>query len=258
LTIFRPCIDLHQGRVAQIVGSSLSEENTAVNHLSNHDASYFAALYRDHNLRGGHIISLGENNQQQVLAGLAAFPNGLQYGGGVNPDNATRYLQAGASHVIVTSYLFVDGNFSWSRLRRIEQTVGRQHLVLDLSCRRTADSWTIACDRWQSLTQLEVNAENLIELQAHCDEFLVHAADVEGLQAGMDDDLIALLGKHCSIPVTYAGGARSINDLQRVAELSNDRVDLTIGSALDIFGGKGVNLNQCIDWNRRSTTAVDG
>lgn len=250
LTIFRPCIDLHRGYVKQIVGSSLDGDDVAINHVSDYDAAYFASLYRAHNLRGGHIISLGEGNREQILSALSAFPQGLQYGGGVTAENASTFLRAGASHVIVTSYLFVDGRFSWSRLERCKEVVGREHLVLDLSCKRTAHSWTIASNRWQTLTQLEVNVKNLRELQTHCDEFLVHAADVEGLQAGMDNELISFLGENCSIPTTYAGGAQNLADLQRVSALSTAKIDLTIGSALDIFGGSGVTLNQCINWNR--------
>lgn len=250
LTQFRPCIDLHQGQVKQIVGGSLNDQGAATNFVSSYDAAYYADLYRQHQLTGGHVIALGPGNQQQALSALAAWPDGLQFGGGVNRDNAADYLKAGASHVIVTSYLFEGGQFSWSRLEQIKAETGVERLVLDLSCRRTADGWHIATDRWQTVTELAITPQTLKELASHCAEFLIHAADVEGLQGGIDQELVTLLGQHCTIPVTYAGGARSLEDLQLVHALSQGKVDLTIGSALDIFGGKGVTLAECIAWNR--------
>ncbi|HEY5717654.1 MAG TPA: phosphoribosylformimino-5-aminoimidazole carboxamide ribotide isomerase [Motiliproteus sp.] len=250
MTQFRPCIDLHQGQVKQIVGGSLNDQGAATNFVSSYDAAYYADLYRQHQLTGGHVIALGPGNQQQALSALAAWPDGLQFGGGVNRDNAADYLQAGASHVIVTSYLFEGGQFSWSRLEQIKAETGVERLVLDLSCRRTAAGWNIATDRWQTVTELAITPQTLQELASHCAEFLIHAADVEGLQGGIDQELVTLLGQHCAIPVTYAGGARSLEDLQLVDALSQGKVDLTIGSALDIFGGKGVTLAECIAWNR--------
>ena len=249
MTQFRPCIDLHQGKVKQIVGGSLNNQGADTNFVSTRDAGYYADLYQQHKLTGGHVIALGPGNEEQALSALQAWPQGLQFGGGVRQDNAAKYLQAGASHVIVTSYLFENKQFSWSRLETIKQEVGRDHLVLDLSCRRQAGGWNIATDRWQTITETQITPENLQQLEQHCSEFLIHAADVEGLQQGIDEELVTLLGKHCSIPVTYAGGARDLSDLQRVKELSNGRVDLTIGSALDIFGGKGITLEECINWN---------
>ena len=251
MTAFRPCIDLHQGQVKQIVGGSLTDDGADTNFVSQYDATYYAELYRHHGLTGGHIIALGPNNQQQVLKALAAYPNGLQFGGGVNIENAASYLAAGASNVIVTSYLFDQGEFSWSRLEAIKAEVGAEHLVLDLSCRKIDQGWMIATDRWQTITNTAVNAETIAELENHCAEFLVHAADVEGLQRGIDKDLVKLLGESCTLPCTYAGGARSLQDLALVESLSNGAVDLTIGSALDIFGGAGVTLEECISWNKR-------
>jgi len=251
LTAFRPCIDLHQGQVKQIVGGSLTDDGADTNFVSQYDATYYAELYRQHNLTGGHVIALGPNNQQQVLNALAAYPNGLQFGGGVNLENAASYLTAGASHIIVTSYLFEQSEFSWARLEAIKAEVGAEHLVLDLSCRKTDQGWMIATDRWQTITNTAVNAETISELENYCAEFLVHAADVEGLQAGIDTDLVKLLGESCTLPCTYAGGARSLQDLALVESLSNGAVDLTIGSALDIFGGTGVTIEQCINWNNR-------
>ncbi|MDX1400147.1 MAG: phosphoribosylformimino-5-aminoimidazole carboxamide ribotide isomerase, partial [Oceanospirillum sp.] len=190
-------------------------------------------------------------NQEAALEALAAWPDGLQFGGGVNADNAASYLDAGASHVIVTSYLFEGGEFSWERLEAVKAVTGKERLILDLSCRRTESGWNIATDRWQTVTGLAVNEQTLQQLSSHCAEFLIHAADVEGLQAGIDEDLVRLLGEACPIPVTYAGGARSLEDLKRVDELSGGKVDLTIGSALDIFGGSGVTLEECIEWNNQ-------
>jgi phosphoribosylformimino-5-aminoimidazole carboxamide ribotide isomerase len=249
LTQFRPCIDLHQGQVKQIVGGSLNDQGAATNFISQHDAAYYAALYRQHNLLGGHVIALGPNNEDEVLKALAAWPQGLQFGGGVNLDNAARYIAAGASHVIVTSFLFDGDEFSWTKLAQLKALVGKERLILDLSCRRTEQGWHIATNRWQTITSTAVNKETLAQLSEHCAEFLIHAADVEGLQNGIDQDLVKLLGEHATVPVTYAGGARSIEDLVLVDTLSSGNVDLTIGSALDIFGGSGITLQQCIEWN---------
>lgn len=253
MTQFRPCIDLHQGKVKQIVGGSLNDQGAKENFISEYDAAYYAALYRDNGLTGGHVIALGKGNDDEVLSALRTYTNGLQYGGGVTKRNAAKYLEAGASHVIVTSYLFKDGEFSWDRLDKIKRETGVDRLVLDLSCRRTEGGWYIATNRWQTVTSTQVNIENLTELANHCDEFLIHAADVEGLQAGIDEELVTLLGQGCPVAVTYAGGARSLDDLKRVHQLSNGLVDLTIGSALDIFGGKGVTLEECIEWNKNQT-----
>ncbi|MGB0467082.1 MAG: phosphoribosylformimino-5-aminoimidazole carboxamide ribotide isomerase [Pontibacterium sp.] len=252
MTQFRPCIDLHQGQVKQIVGGSLNDKGADTNYVSPYDAAYYATLYRQHNLTGGHVIALGPGNKEQALLALSAWPGGLQFGGGVNADNAAQYLEAGASHVIVTSYLFDNGQFSWERLEKIKQITGPERLVLDLSCRKTAAGWHIATDRWQTVTETPVNAETLNALSQHCAEFLIHAADVEGLQAGIDQDLVQLLGADSVIPVTYAGGARSLEDLALVNALSGGKVDLTIGSALDIFGGQGVTLDECIRWNQQN------
>jgi len=249
LTQFRPCIDLHQGQVKQIVGGSLNDYGAATNFISNYDAAYYANLYRQHDLCGGHVIALGPNNDQQVLKALAAWPQGLQFGGGVNLDNAADYIAAGASHVIVTSYLFDSSEFSWKKLEKLTDTIGRDKLILDLSCRRTQQGWFIATNRWQTITSTQVNAETLDKLSNYCAEFLIHAADVEGLQAGIDKKLVSLLGQHVTVPVTYAGGARNLEDLQLVDKLSQGKVDLTIGSALDIFGGEGVTLAECVEWN---------
>ena len=210
MTQFRPCIDLHQGQVKQIVGGSLNEQGADTNFVSSQDAAYYSILYRQNELLGGHVIALGPGNKEQALKALSAWPKGLQFGGGVNNTNAAEFLEAGASHVIVTSYLFEDGQFSWKRLNEIKAITGADRLVLDLSCRRTASGWNIATDRWQTVTDTLINEETLTALSEHCAEFLIHAADVEGLQGGIDEDLVSLLGKHCTIPVTYAGGSTFI------------------------------------------------
>ena len=251
MTVFRPCIDLHQGQVKQIVGGSLNDQGADTNFVSSHDAAYYANLYRENHLTGGHVIALGPGNKEQALKALAAWPQGLQFGGGVNNENATEFLDAGASHVIVTSYLFENGALSADRLESIKKETGADRLILDLSCRKTDNGWNIATDRWQTVTNTEITRDTLSELADHCSEFLIHAADVEGLQGGIDEELVTLLGNITSIPVTYAGGARALADLKRVSELSNGQVDLTIGSALDIFGGSGVTLDECIAWNQQ-------
>ncbi len=251
MTHFRPCIDLHQGSVKQIVGGSLNDSGATTNFVSEYDAAYYAELYRKHSLTGGHVIALGPGNEAEVTKALQAWPQGLQYGGGVQVENAADFLTMGASHVIVTSALFDGAEFSFKKLEAFKAEVGADRLVLDLSCRKQGDSWFIATNRWQTVTTMEVNEENLRELASHCAEFLIHAADVEGLQSGIDENLVSLLGNVATLPVTYAGGARHLVDLKRVHELSSGKVDLTIGSALDIFGGKGVTLNECIQWNQQ-------
>ncbi len=249
MTQFRPCIDLHQGKVKQIVGGSLNDQGAQTNFISAYDAAYYARLYQSHTLAGGHVIALGPGNKEEALKALSAWPGGLQFGGGVNETNAAEFLAAGASHLILTSYLFENGQLSDRRIETIKREVGKAHLVFDLSCRRTESGWNIATDRWQTITDTQITPATLNELAGHCAEFLVHAADVEGLQAGIDEELVSLLGSISPIPVTYAGGARSLEDLALVHQLSNGKVDLTIGSALDIFGGKGVTLSECISWN---------
>ncbi len=252
MTLFRPCIDLHAGKVKQIVGSSLSDDSTRLktNFESSHSAGYYADLYREAGLKGGHMIKLGPGNEKSAREALAAYPGGLQIGGGMSSKNAADWLQAGASHVIVTSWLFDDrGQFLPEHLEALVAEIGRDRLVLDLSCRAEGDFWVVMMNRWQTRTNLIINKQNLNELSGQCSEFLVHAADVEGKCEGIDTRLINFLGEHVSIPVTYAGGANSIEDLKRVQKISNGKVDLTIGSALDIFGGKLVSFDACLDWN---------
>lgn len=254
MTRFRPCIDLHEGKVKQIVGSSLSDSGGALrtNFVSDRDAAWFAARYREDGLMGGHVIMLGRGNEDAARAALAAYPGGLQIGGGITAANAARWLEAGASHVIVTSYLFDStGRFLESRLRDLVGEVGTDRLVIDLSCKAIADGWLVAMNRWQLLTDLAVDHDTLDHLASQCAEFLIHAVDVEGKCAGIDEALVQFLGAWGRIPVTYAGGARSIEDLWLVDRLSDGWVDVTIGSALDIFGGSGVKYEDCVQFNRR-------
>ena len=254
MTAFRPCIDLHEGKVKQIVGGTLSDSGADTNFESEYTAAHYAALYKKLDLQGGHIISLGVNNQHALTNALSTYPKGLQVGGGITIDNAQRYLEAGASKVIVTSHLFENSQFSWERLSNLSSEVGAHNLVIDLSCRRTNMGWMVATNRWQTITDTLIDAQLINELQPYCAEFLIHSADVEGLQAGIDRDLVCLLGQVVSIPTTYAGGAISINDLDLVKTISEGNIDLTIGSALDIFGGSGVTLKDCVDWNHKNSS----
>ena len=254
MTIFRPCIDLRNGQVVQIVGGTLSDGEHAevtTNHTAHQPAEWFAAKYAADQAEGGHVIQLGPGNAEAARAALAAWPGALQIGGGITIENAQGWLDAGAKQVIVTSWCFVDGQLSMERVAALSQAIGKDRLVLDLSCRRRGSGWRVATDRWQTITDTEVDAPLLRKLSSYCGEYLIHAADVEGLCQGIDEDLVRLLGEASPIPVTYAGGARSINDLALVKELSNGRVDLTIGSALDLFGGSGARYADCLAWNAR-------
>jgi phosphoribosylformimino-5-aminoimidazole carboxamide ribotide isomerase len=250
---FRPCIDLLAGRVVQIVGSSLRDEvdhEATLNFASNHSPAMYARMYKADGLTGGHVIALGPGNRESGLQALAAFPGGLQMGGGITPENASEFLDAGASHVIVTSYVFRQGKLDLERLKQLVAVVGRERLVLDLSCRRRGAKFWIVTDRWQQFTEVRVDRETLAWLSDYCDEFLVHGVDVEGQRLGIDEALVELLGEWSPIPVTYAGGARTLADLDLVNKLGKGRVDLTIGSALDIFGGD-VPYQDVVEWQRR-------
>ncbi len=254
--MFRPCIDLHEGKVKQIVGGSLSQDPSQLraNYVSERAAAWFAELYKRDNLRGGHVILLDPRNeatQAQTRMALRAYPGGLQLGGGVNLENARDWLEAGASHVIVTSWVFRAGKLDWERLRAVVAAIGKNRLVLDLSCRRRDGDYLVMTDRWQKWTEFKVSQSSLSQLAGFCDEFLVHAVDVEGLCRGVDLELVEKLGRWGSIPVTYAGGARSLDDLKAVTRVGLGKVDLTIGSALDIFGGTGVTYDELIAFNRK-------
>ena len=253
MTLFRPCIDLHKGKVKQIVGGSLTDsgDSLVTNFISEKSAGYYAEMYRRDKLKGGHIIQLGEGNEDAVLEALQAWPQGLQIGGGINEENAEYYLNKGASHVILTSWLFPEGKFSLERLKCLNSRIGKEKIVIDLSCRRKGDEWVVAMNRWQTLTNFVLSRESLSELEPYCDEFLIHAADVEGKCEGIDRELVVALSEWLTLPVTYAGGVKSIDDLKEVDQISSGNVDLTIGSALDIFGGKLVAYDDCLNWNRQ-------
>jgi phosphoribosylformimino-5-aminoimidazole carboxamide ribotide isomerase len=252
--VFRPCIDLHEGKVKQIVGGSLGAEPGALrtNFISDRGAAWYAELYRRDQLRGGHVVLLGPGNEPEARAALRAYPGGLQLGGGVNPDNARAWLEAGASHVIATSWIFHDGELDWDRLASLHQAAGRERLVLDLSCRRRDGQYVVVTDRWRKFTRFVLSRESLEQLGNWCAEFLVHAVDVEGLCRGIDEELVAGLADWSPLPTTYAGGAHSLADLEKITRLGKGRIDLTIGSALDIFGGHGVRYADAVAFNRLS------
>ena len=243
---FRPCIDIHNGKVKQIVGGSLqdADDQARENFVAEQDAAFFAKLYEKYNLKGGHIILLNgagsdyyEETRRQALEALQAYPGGMQIGGGITPENAEDYLRAGASHVIVTSYVFKEGLIHYDRLQKMMSAVGKERLVLDLSCKKTENGYRIVTDRWQKLTDEEVTCGLLDELSSYCDEFLIHAVDVEGKCEGIERELTEMLGTFEGIPMTYAGGVHSMEDLSLLKELGKNRLNVTIGSALDIFGG---------------------
>ena len=249
---FRPCIDIHNGRVKQIVGGSLKDQGDQAleNFVSNQDAAFYAGLYQEMGIRGGHIILLNgvgseyyEATRQQALGALHAFPGGLQVGGGINTGNAWDYLEAGAAQVIVTSYVFHDGRVDYERLEELAGAIGRERLVLDLSCRKMEGQYRIVTDRWQKATQEVLTTSLLDRLAGFCCEFLVHAVDVEGKSSGIEQELAALLGAWGKQPVTYAGGVHSYEDLRLLKRLGQDRLHVTIGSALDLFGGD-------LEWKR--------
>lgn len=255
---FRPCIDIHNGKVKQIVGGSLTDQQDKAeeNYVSEQDAPFYAEFYKSHGIKGGHIILLNpasspyyEATKQQALLALKSYPGGLQVGGGINESNAQEFLEAGASHVIVTSYVFRDGKISWENLERMLLAVGKEHLVLDLSCRKKDGQYYIVTDRWQKFTQVPVTRETLDRLSCYCDEFLVHAVDVEGKASGVEIALVKLLAGCRNIPVTYAGGVGDFDDLAQLRAAGDNRVDVTVGSALDLFGGH-MGFEQILEYCR--------
>jgi phosphoribosylformimino-5-aminoimidazole carboxamide ribotide isomerase len=275
--MFRPCIDLHEGKVKQIVGGTLGEAGPRTNFVSEKPAAWFAELYKRDGLAGGHVIMLGPGNETEARSALAAFPGGLHVGGGVNAQNARNWLDAGASHVIVTSWVFRENLVDWARLEELVKAIGKDKLVLDLSCRRkpltrrdatlspsdverdgVRGDYFVVTDRWQKFTELAINEANLQKLAGYCAEYLIHAVDVEGLCRGIDRELVERLGQWTPIPTTYAGGANSLADLAEITESGQGKVDLTIGSALDIFGGTGVRYEDCLKFNRRQKKNSSG
>jgi phosphoribosylformimino-5-aminoimidazole carboxamide ribotide isomerase len=249
---FRPCIDLRNGKVVQIVGGTLEGAPDALvtNFETERAPADYARIYQADGLTGGHVIALGPGNREAAMEALRAFPGGMQVGGGITPDNAQDYLDAGASQVIVTSYVFRDGRVDGERLGQMVDAVGRARLVLDLSCRKRDDAYWVVTDRWQRFSEVAITPATLAQLAYSCAEFLVHGVDVEGLRLGIDAALVELLGAHSPIPVTYAGGARTLADLELVKACGRGRVDLTIGSALDIFGGD-LPYQAVVAWQRQ-------
>jgi len=249
---FRPCIDIHNGQVKQIVGGSLRDANQQAkeNFVSSQDAAFYANLYAENNLSGGHVILLNaanspyyEETKKQALLALRTYPGGLMVGGGIHPENAEEFLDAGASSVIVTSYVFHDGRIDMDRLEKMVQAVGREHLVLDLSAKKVDGAYHIMTERWQNASEEILNADLMDRLTAYSIEYLIHAVDVEGKANGIEKELVSMLGQWGKIPMTYAGGVHNFEDLQLLKELGQNRLDVTIGSALDLFGGK-------MEWER--------
>lgn len=253
---FRPCIDIHNGTVKQIVGGSLRDaaDQAVDNFVSEANADFYAGLYKDKGLVGGHIIILNppsseyyERDLWQAKLALRNYPGGLQIGGGVNAENASEFIEVGASHVIVTSYVFKDGHINYDNLEKLVQSVGREHVVLDLSCRKKDGEYYIVTDRWQNFTDEAVNEETMDKLSGYCSEYLIHAVDVEGKANGIEQSLAAMLGAWGKLPMTYAGGVGSFEDLEMLRTLGADRLDVTIGSALDIFGGH-MSFDKVLDY----------
>ncbi len=254
---FRPCIDLHQGMVKQIVGSSLNDDGSVVTNFETRQAaSYYANLYRRDGLTGGHVIMLGPGNETAAELALSTYPDGLQVGGGITTKNAATWLDKGASKVIVTSYLFLNGNVCWDRLHELKAAVSREKLVLDLSCRIVDNAYRVVSDRWQTVTDLAITPQHLDLLAEFCSEFLIHAVDVEGKQNGVETPLVELLGQISPLPTTYAGGVGNLSDIRLVEKAGNGRLDVTVGSALDIFGGSGLRYKDMVafDLNQRNQT----
>ena len=244
---FRPCIDIHNGKVKQIVGGSLSDVKKEVkeNFVSEQDAKYYAEMYKKDNVSGGHVILLNgidspyyDLTKDQALLAIQSYRCGLQVGGGINVKNAKAYLENGASHVVVTSFVFRDGKINYDNLNRLSRITGRERLVLDISCRKKDGKYYIVTDRWQKFTEEELTEEIFYKLHSYCDEFLMHAVDVEGKASGIEEELVELMGKLNGMKMTYAGGISSLEDIEKLRRLGNGGIDFTVGSALDIFGGK--------------------
>ena len=254
---FRPCIDIHNGHVVQIVGSSLRDENNSAseNFVSEKDSAFYANLYKEYGLSGGHIIILNKKGTEyyddtnaEALKALENYPGGMQIGGGITAENAKMYINAGASHIIVTSYVFSDGNICYTNLDRLVTAVGKEHIVLDVSCRYKDGKYYVVTDRWQVFTDVVFDEALIEKLSSYCDEILVHAVDVEGKKAGINEEIANIL-KTSKIPVTYAGGISSYEDIEKIKTIGEGRIDFTIGTALDIFGGD-LSLKEVIKCTR--------
>ncbi|MBT4087750.1 MAG: phosphoribosylformimino-5-aminoimidazole carboxamide ribotide isomerase [Deltaproteobacteria bacterium] len=252
---FRPCIDLHQGSVKQIVGASLTDnqaETLVVNFTSQQSPGWYANKYQNDGLDGGHVIRLGPGNDQAALEALAGWPGGMQLGGGINAENAHYWLEKGAEKVIVTSYVFEDGQIHEKRLRELSALVGKNSLVLDLSCRKKGDRYWIVTDRWQKFTSVEISSAHLDFFATFCSEFLIHAVDVEGKSRGIEENLVRRLGEWAKIPMTYAGGVHSWEDVNTIQTLGGGKIDFTVGSALDFFGGDGLKYDELVNAFKKS------
>ena len=249
---FRPCIDLHDGRVKQIVGGSLRDDSAPqTNFTSALPPAHYAELYQRDGLDGGHVIMLGPGNETAATEALTAYPGGLHLGGGITDDNAARWLERSAGAVIATSFVFGSGQLQRDSLERLAEAAGRDRLVLDLSCAPDDDGrYVVATDRWQRLTDFEVCAANLEMLAAYCFEFLIPSTRVEGRQQGIDTRLVTLLGDTTPLPTTYAGGVRSMKDVDHIESLGQGRLDYTVGSALDLFGGSGLRYEDLVTRHR--------
>jgi len=252
---FRPCIDLHNGKVKQIVGSTLKDDDPdslKTNFTATNPSSWFAKLYKRDNLTGGHIIKLGPGNDDAASEALAAWPGAMQLGGGITAENGKEWLDKGASHVIVTSYVFSDGKINHDRLQALVAAVGKEHLVLDLSCRKRGDDYFIVTDRWQKFTDVVITPGVIEDFARCCDEFLVHAADVEGQCKGIETELVQKLAAWSPIATTYAGGVKDITDMELIQKLGKNRLHATVGSALDIFGGSTMTYDEVVAFHNRS------
>ena len=250
-TKFRPCIDLHKGKVKSIVGDSYTDSGKGIveNFVSDKPSSFFAQMYKNDDLTGGHISIIGQGNEEQALLALKTYPNGLQVGGGINLENANFFLENGASHIIVTSFIFNRGQLNLKKLEQISSLVGKNRLVLDLSCKKMKDSYFVATDKWQKISDFEVNEKSLSELSNYCDEYLIHSVSADGKHCGVDAELLQNLSKWAKIPCTYGGGIRGIEDLELIRKIGKGKIDATIGTALSIFGGK-MDYKQVLGWFR--------
>ncbi|KAH3666242.1 hypothetical protein OGAPHI_004431 [Ogataea philodendri] len=262
MTIYVGCIDIHGGKVKQIVGGTLEKDDrenvdeVSTNFVSELSSAHYAQIYKKNNIERTHVIKLGSlaSNDEAATNAIKAWPNALQIGGGINISNAKQWIDKGAAKVIVTSWLFPEQELDWTRLEQLSALIGPERLVIDLSCRKVEQDgqhhWVVAMNKWQTLTRTVLSKSLFDDLSRYCSEFLVHAADVEGLCKGIDEELVQKLGEWSSIPVVYAGGAKSISDLKLVEKLSGGKVDLTYGSSLDLFGGNMVKFEDCCSWNK--------
>ncbi|NLW33544.1 MAG: phosphoribosylformimino-5-aminoimidazole carboxamide ribotide isomerase [Fibrobacter sp.] len=255
---FRPCIDIHSGKVKQIIGSTLNDkaQGLITNFESDLAPSWYAKLYKKDQLSGGHVIMLGAGNEEAAIDALKAYPGGLQIGGGINPDNAAEFIDSGASHVVVTSFVFKDGIVHWDNLKKISKVTGKKRLVLDLSCTKNNGLYVIVTDRWQKMTSVSLCSQLFEKMSGFCDEFLIHATDFEGKKEGIDEELVSLLADLSPIQATYAGGVRSIDDLEKIKMAGRGKIDVTIGSALDLFGGS-LEYKKIVEWHRREQKLPD-